>query len=310
MTVESVASPTRGAIADAPRSTRARVEPRLVLEAMRPGQWSKNAFVLAGLVFAGEVLDPGSLLRAAATFVAFCLASGAAYLINDVRDAEVDRQSPRTAGRPIARGDLSPRIATIAAVVSMVAAAELAAAVNWATLAILAGFLSLQFAYTHLLKHILFVDVMTVAGGFVMRALAGGVAINVPVSEWLLLCTGVLALFLGFTKRRGELVALGDGAPGRVVLRHYSLPLLDELIAVVTPTAVVVYAIYAVLGADTDAMLLTVPFVLYGIFRVLYITHHRPQTTEDPSEVVLHDTPLLVCVALWGASAALIELLA
>jgi 4-hydroxybenzoate polyprenyltransferase len=297
-----------GAIA--PRAARARVEPRLVLEAMRPRQWSKNAFVLAGLVFAGEVLDPGSLLRGAAAFVTFCLASGAAYLINDVRDAEVDRRSPRTATRPIARGALPPRVAMIAAVLAVAAAAALAAAINWETLATLGAFLALQLAYTLRLKHVLFIDVMTIAGGFVLRAFAGGVAIAVPVSAWLLLCTGMLALFLGLAKRRGELVALNGSAPGRAVLEEYSLPLLDELISVVTPITIVVYAIYAVLGADTDAMLLTVPFVLYGIFRVLFVIHHRPQTTEDPSEVVWRDTPLLVCIALWGACAMLVELLA
>src|SRR3954447_9284999 len=143
-------------VASATPSTRALALPRLVLEAMRPRQWSKNAFVLAGLVFAGQVLDPGSLVRAAAAFAAFCLASGAAYLINDVRDADADRQSPRTAGRPIARGALSPRVATVAAVAAVFAAAQLAAAVNWETLATLGAFVALQLAYTHHLKQLLF----------------------------------------------------------------------------------------------------------------------------------------------------------
>ena len=310
MTVDAATAPAHEAIADVGRVARTRAVPLLVLEAMRPRQWSKNAFVLAGLVFAGEVLEPGSVAMAALTFAAFCLASGAAYLVNDVRDAEADRLSPRTAGRPVARGALSPRAATIAAVVSVAAAANVAAAINWQTLAALAAFLGLQLAYTHHLKHVLFVDVMAISGGFVLRAFAGGVAIGVHVSAWLLLCTGVLALFLGFAKRRGELVALNGGAPGRVVLQHYSLPLLDELISVVTPATVVVYAIYAVHGAETDAMLLTLPFVLYGIFRMLFVIHHRPQTTEDPSEVVWRDTPLLMCVALWGACAAMVALLA
>jgi 4-hydroxybenzoate polyprenyltransferase len=298
------------AITGATRSTRASAVPRLVLEAMRPAQWSKNAFVVAGLVFAGEVLDPGSVARTGVAVAAFCLASGAAYLVNDVRDAEADRRSPRTAGRPIARGALSPSAATVAAVVVVVVAAALAAAVNWQTLAALGAFLALQVAYTHRLKHVLFVDVVAISAGFVIRAFAGGVAIGVHVSAWLLICTGVLALFLGFAKRRGELVALAGAPPGRAVLQRYSVPMLDRLIAVVTVTTVVVYALYAAQGAETGAMVLTVPFVLYGISRVLLIIDHRPEATEDPSEVVWRDAPLLTCVALWGACAALVALMA
>jgi 4-hydroxybenzoate polyprenyltransferase len=287
--------------------------PLLLLEAMRPKQWIKNAFVLAGLLFSGMVNDPGAIASALVVAAAFCLASGATYLLNDARDAEDDRHNPRTASRPIARGDLSVGVALAASAVSTVAALGLAAAVNWQSLAVLGGYVLLQLAYSNGLKHVLFVDVMAIAAGFVLRAAAGGVAVDVPVSQWLLLCTGLLAVFLGLTKRRAEAVALGGSTqPKRAVLDHYSVGLLDELIGVVTPSTVVVYAIWAATGAHahTHWMLLTVPFVLYGIFRVLYLIHHRTEMTEEPAVVVYRDRPLLVCVALWGVVAAAIAAIA
>ncbi|MEA2426984.1 MAG: hypothetical protein QOF37_612, partial [Thermoleophilaceae bacterium] len=202
---------------------RRRPLPLLLLEAMRPKQWIKNSFVLAGLLFSGEVRHLDSVARALIVTVAFCFASGATYLLNDARDAEDDRHNPRTASRPIARGDLSVRVALVAAAVSALMALGLAALVNWQSLATVAGYIVLQLAYSGGLKHVLFVDVMAIAAGFVLRAAAGGLAIDVPVSQWLLLCTGLLAIFLGFTKRRAEAVALGGSEqPKRAVLDHYS----------------------------------------------------------------------------------------
>jgi 4-hydroxybenzoate polyprenyltransferase len=283
----------------------------LLLEAMRPKQWIKNLFVFAGLAFAGKVTDVGSVGLAVATFAAFCLASGATYLLNDVRDAEADRHNPRTASRPIARGDLSEGLALGMAALSAAVALGVAALVNWQTLAVLGGYVILQLAYSYGLKHVLFVDVMAIAAGFVLRAAAGGLAIDVPISSWLLLCTGLLAIFLGFTKRRAEAVALGGSEqPRRAVLDHYSVGLLDELIAVVTPSTVVVYAIYAATGAPTNWMLLTLPFVLYGVFRVLFLIHHGGRVTEEPAVIVYRDRPLLACVALWGVTAATIAAIA
>ena len=285
--------------------------PVLLLEAMRPKQWIKNVFVFAGLAFAGKVTDAGSLGIAFATFAAFCLASGATYLLNDVRDAEADRHNPRTASRPIARGDLSAQLALTVAALSAAAALGIAALVNWETLAVLGGYVLLQIAYSAGIKHVLFLDVMAIAAGFVLRAAAGGVAIDVPISSWLLLCTGLLAIFLGFTKRRAEAVALGGSRqPRRAVLDHYSVGLLDELIAVVTPSTVVVYAIYAATGAHTHWMLLTLPFVLYGVFRVLFLIHHHGGMTEEPAVIVYRDRPLLACVVLWGVCAATIVAIA
>ena len=283
---------------------------RLAVEGMRPRQWVKNAFVFGGVLYSGQFVEVGPLSTAIAVFVAFCLASGAAYLVNDAVDAETDRMNPRTAGRPIARGELSPRTAIVVAVVADVAALAIAALVNWETLATLGGFIALQAAYSNFLKHQLFIDVMAVAGGFVLRAYAGLVSIDVEISEWLLLCTGLLALFLGFGKRRGEVVAMGGSVhPQRPVLEQYSVALVDELIAVVTPSIIVAYSLYAVLGARSQAMLLTVPFVMYGVFRVLYLIHHGSRLPDDPTVVVWQDRPLQACIVLWGVSSGLISAL-
>ena len=284
---------------------------RMLLETMRPRQWTKNAFVLGGVVFSGRALEVDAELRAWFTLAAFCLISSAAYLLNDLRDRETDRLNPRTANRPIARGDIGPRTALVAAAGCTALALAAAAAMNWQTLAVVAGFAVLQAAYSNGLKHLLFIDVMTIAGGFLLRALAGLVCIDAELSPWLLLATGLLALFLGLAKRRGEMVALAGAQPTqRPVLAHYSLALLDELIAVVTPCIVMVYALYSVLAAPTDAMLVTLPFVIYGIFRVLYLIHHRSGVTEDPSVLATRDRPLMACIALWGVGAGVITLVA
>ena len=285
----------------------------LVLETMRPRQWVKNVFVLGGLVFAGETLHADKVAIALLTFAAFCLASSAAYLVNDVMDREADRHTARTATRPIARGDLSPRTALAAAAIFVVIAlATVAVATNWQTLLTLVGFIVLQLAYSHTLKHVLLLDVMAIATGFVLRAYAGLICIEVRFSVWLLLCTGLIALYLALGKRRGEAVALGGAsAPQRRVLEGYSVALIDELTRVVTPSIVVAYSLYAVLGAETQLMLLTVPFVLYGVFRVLYLVHLADsRLPDDPTELVWKDRPLQACIVLWGLTAAIITLAA
>ena len=285
----------------------------LVLETMRPRQWVKNVFVLGGLVFAGETLHADKVAIALLTFAAFCLASSAAYLVNDVMDREADRHSARTATRPIARGDLAPGIALAAAgIFVVVALGAVALATNWQTLVTLAGFVLLQLAYSHTLKHVLLLDVMAIAAGFVLRAYAGLICIEVRFSVWLLLCTGLIALYLALGKRRGEAVALGGAsAPQRRVLEGYSVALIDELTRVVTPSIVVAYSLYAVLGAETQLMMLTVPFVLYGVFRVLYLVHLADsRLPDDPTELVWKDRPLQACIVLWGVTAAVITLAA
>lgn len=285
---------------------------RMLLETMRPKQWAKNAFVLAGVVFSGRALELDAELRAWGTFLAFCAISSASYLVNDLRDRERDRLNPRTARRPIARGDIGPRTALIAAAGCAGVAVLLAGLMNLATLGVVAGYLVLQLAYSNGLKHVLFVDVMCIASGFLLRTLAGLTCIDAELSPWILLATGLLALFLGLAKRRGEVVAIGGGRDvrQRPVLANYSVALLDELIAVVTPCIVMVYALYAVLAAPTDAMLVTLPFVMYGIFRVLYLIHHDSAVTEDPSVLAIRDRPLLACIVLWGVTAAIVTVAA
>jgi 4-hydroxybenzoate polyprenyltransferase len=280
---------------------------RMLVETMRPKQWSKNAFVLAGVVFSGRALELEAQLLAWTTFAAFCAVSSASYLLNDIRDRETDRLNPRTAGRPIARGDIGVRTALPAAIGLFAVGLAVAALINWQTLGVLAAYAVLQIAYSNGLKHVQFVDVMAIAAGFLLRAMAGLVCIGAVMSPWLLLATGLLALFLGLAKRRGEIVRMGvTSVEQRPVLAGYSVALLDELIAVVTPCIVMVYALYGVLGAATDAMLGTLPFVLYGIFRVLYLIHHDGGSTEDPSVIAVRDAPLRLCIALWAVTAGVI----
>jgi 4-hydroxybenzoate polyprenyltransferase len=278
---------------------------RLVIECMRPRHWVKNAFVLAGVVFAGRFFHPLQVLDALAVTAAFCLASGCTYLLNDARDAEDDALNLRTATRPIARGELPPSVALRSA--ALVGAISLAAAalVNWESLAILAAYLTLQLAYSYGLKHVLFLDVIAIAAGFVLRAVAGGLAISVTISSWLLLSTGLLATFLGLVKRRGEALSTA-GQPRPLVREDYSIPLLDSLISVVAPATLVVYSLYAVNGARTHWMLLTVPFVLYGLFRVLFLLHRPTGIVDEPATAVLQDRPLLACIVLWAITAAAI----
>lgn len=285
--------------------------PLLVLQTMRPKQWIKNLFVLAGVGFGGKLTDASAVGAALVVTVAFCLASGGSYLFNDARDAETDRLNPRTARRPIARGDLGVRTALACAVVTVVAGLGLASAVDIACGGVVAGFVALQVAYSLRLKHVLFIDVMSIAVLFVLRAVAGILAVDVTTSPWLILCTGLLALFLGLTKRRGEAVSLGgDSNPQRPVLDFYSVGLLDELISVVTPSMIMVYALYTVLGAKTENMLVTLPFVIYGVFRVLFLIHHRDRAgiTEEVDSLIYRDRPLFLCVAAWAVTCAIIIL--
>lgn len=272
---------------------------------LRPEQWTKNVVVFAALIFARRLFDPAAVALALAAFLIFCALSGAVYLFNDVSDRESDRRHPLKARRPIASGALSVG-AALAWAVALVgaglgAAFWLAPEFGWTAL----GYVALQVAYTRWLKHLVILDVMAIAAGFVLRAVAGGLVISVPVSDWLLVCTILLALFLGLSKRRHELTLLADGAAGhRRILEEYDPYLLDQMIAVVAASTLVAYIIYC-LSSDTAErfgtgwLVLTVPFPIYGIFRYLYIVH-RKDGGGDPSGVLLKDRPLLTCVALWG----------
>jgi 4-hydroxybenzoate polyprenyltransferase len=276
------------------------------LVALRPRQWAKNLLLFAGLVFAAKLGDAGRWGEALAAFAAYCAASSAAYLVNDVRDAEHDRDHPVKRARPVASGELPVRAAL--ALAGALAAAALAGAAllgPW-SLAFMGGFVALQAAYTGGLKHVVLIDVLAIAGLFVVRASAGAQAVDVRISPWLLICTGLLALFLALAKRRAELVLVGaEVTPGRPVLEGYSLALVDQLVSVVAASTVIAYSLYTFTARDSKAMMATVPFVVYGLFRYLLLLH-RHDLGEEPENVLLTDVPLLLTIASWAATCAAI----
>jgi 4-hydroxybenzoate polyprenyltransferase len=274
---------------------------RAALSAMRLRQWSKNLLLFAGLVFAAKLGDGTRWLEAAAAFVAYCAASSAAYLVNDVRDAAHDRTHPLKRFRPVARGELSPRAAVALAGGLAVFAFALVAPLGLVSAGFLAGFLVLQGAYSLGLKHVVLVDVFAIAALFVLRSAAGAAAVDVRISSWLLLVTALLALFLALAKRRSELALPGSSRP---VLEGYSLALVDQLIAVTVACTIAAYAIYT-FTAHSPALMATIPFVVFGLFRYLLLVH-RDDLGEEPENVLLTDRPLVAAVVLWALTAAVI----
>lgn len=280
-----------------------------VFLALRPKQWVKNVFLFAALFFARRFTDPTALLHAATAFAAFCLVSGAVYLMNDVTDREKDRLHPKKKLRPIAAGKVSVPTAIGASIGTACAGLALAWTIRPAFLHLTLFYALMNVAYSFYLKKIVILDVMIIAFGFVIRAYGGAVAIDAPFSSWLLLCTIMLSLFLAFCKRRGELASLGKGAEKhRSILLHYSPAFLDQMISVTTASTVMSYALYTsspetVKRFGTDSLQFTLPFVLFGIFRYLYLVHQR-QRGGDPTTAVLSDGPLLVNVLLWALSCA------
>jgi 4-hydroxybenzoate polyprenyltransferase len=278
---------------------------------LRPQQWTKNLLVFAGLIFAQRLFDPRALTTSIGAFAIFCALSSVVYLINDLYDRDADRQHPTKAQRPIASGALAPGAAWTAAVV-LGAAAMTGAVILNRSFAVVGGlYLVILSAYSVSLKHLVILDVLTLASGFVLRAVAGAVAIDVPFSNWLLLVTLLAALFIGLSKRRAELVSLADGATGhRRILAEYSPYLLDQMIGVVTASTLIAYAFYTISPEvvqrfGTDRLIYTVPFVIYGIFRYLYLIHQREEG-GNPSELLVTDRPLLACLALWGLAVVII----
>ena len=276
-----------------------------VLHSLRPEQWTKNLLVFAALLFARRLFDPAAVLQALAAFAIFCGLSGAVYLLNDVSDRESDRQHPVKRHRPIAAGHVSAPTAVAWALVLIALGLSLSFWLQTGFGMAAAAYLVLQAAYTRVLKHVVILDVMAIAFGFVLRAVAGGLIIGVPISDWLVICTILLALFLGLSKRRHELTLLAAGAAGhRRILEEYDPYRLDQMIAVVAAATLVAYIIYC-LSPETTArfgthwLVLTVPFPIYGLFRYLYIVH-RKDGGGNPSEMLLTDRPLLSCVGLWG----------
>jgi 4-hydroxybenzoate polyprenyltransferase len=278
---------------------------------LRPAQWTKNLIIFAALMFGGRLLDPGAVASATAAFAIFCLLSGTVYLINDVADREADRRHPIKKRRPIASGAIPVPVALGTAAVLGSVALALAFWMRPLFGVLAASYLGLLALYTGPLKHVVIIDVLTIAIGFVLRAAAGAVVIGVPISHWLYVLTILLALFLALSKRRHELVLLADGARGhRKILQEYSPYLLDQMISVVTASTIVGYAFYTVSPETvakfgTDLLGLTLPFPLYGIFRYLYLVHQK-EGGGSPAEMLLTDRPLLVCVALWALAVAII----
>lgn len=292
-----------------------RVRPRSLtsslISSLRPQQWTKNLFVLAALPFGLKLFDGAAVATAMAAFVVFCALSGVVYLVNDLYDRDADRLHPTKRLRPIAAGDLAPRTAAFAALLIGVSALFAASLIGPRFAMAAAGYLALFALYSRWLKHLVIVDVLAIAIGFALRAYAGAAAIDVPVSDWILVCTTLLALFLGLAKRRHEITLLADGAmQHRRILNEYSLYLLDQMIGVVTASTLMAYIIYCtssdtVERFGTRMLVLTVPFPIYGIMRYLYLVH-RKDGGGNPSELLITDRPLLVCVGLWGLVTALV----
>lgn len=278
---------------------------------LRPTQWVKNGFVLTPLLFSGEFAHAGACLKAVLTFVSFCFMSSAVYAFNDVCDVCEDGQHPVKKSRPVASGTITAYMAVfvggILVALSLILAWYVAGYV--ALIALLYG--STHVAYSLGLKRVAILDVMVIAAGFVLRILAGSVAIPVTPSQWLVICTIMISLFLGFTKRRAELLNVGNDMPNaRAVLKDYSAAFLDQVIAMVTGATIVCYVLYTVDPQTvemfgTRAMLLTVPSVMYGLFRYIYLIYHLEQG-EDPTSTLIHDMPTLINLVVWIALSMLV----
>jgi 4-hydroxybenzoate polyprenyltransferase len=277
-----------------------------LIKTMRPKQWVKNVFVFAPLIFDEKLFEMRYLARTVAGFVLLCVTSGTVYIINDLADIENDRNHPKKCHRPLASGQLRTRTAWIASILIPLVALPLGFLVDPVLGAILAGYLLVQIAYSFWLKDIVIVDVMIVASGFLLRVAAGVPLVEAErFSPWLYICMTLLALLIGFGKRRHELVLLEEHATGhRQSLQDYNLPLLDHVISIVTASTLLAYALYTFSAPNlppNHTMMLTIPFVLYGIFRYLYLIHVRGMG-GSPEEIVLSDRPLQAAIVLWGLS--------
>jgi len=281
-----------------------------LLKTMRPRQWTKNIFVLAPLVFDRQMTQPIALLHSIAGFILFCMASSAVYIINDIIDVEADRNHPKKRNRPIAAGKLPIPIARFAAIVLLIVTYTLAFILSKGFFLIIVVYLLLNLAYSNWLKHIPLIDVMVLASFYVLRVAAGVSLIHVQrFSPWLYIVTTLFALFIGFGKRRAELNLLaGDANSHRKVLQGYTIPFLDQLITIVSTTTIIAYSLYTFTAPNLPTnhiMMLTIPFVLYGIFRYLYLIQVQGEGGA-PEDVVLKDHPLQITVILCGISVMLI----
>lgn len=280
-----------------------------LIRACRPKQWPKNALLFFGLIFALKLTDPALVERAFAGFLVFCAASSGVYLVNDLADLEQDRLHPKKRHRPLAAGAISPAQAIALAAILLVGSIAASVALGETFAALTAMYVVLTVVYSFYLKHVVIIDVFVIAAGFVIRAAAGAVVVNVPISPWLYVCTVLASLFLGLGKRRHELMLLSEGAGShRPILDEYSLPLLDQLIVIVTAAAIMAYSLYTFSAENLPSdhsMMLTIPFVLYGFFRYLYLVHQR-SGGGSPEEALIGDPPVLVSAILWLLTAVTI----
>lgn len=276
----------------------------LIFKTMRPRQWTKNLLVFAALIFSRNLFNLSLGQDVLIAFIIFCILSGSVYILNDLIDLQADRAHPKKSTRPLASGRLKPGTAIAAGLLLVTLSLATAFWLHTSFAFIALGYFSLQIVYSLVLKHVVILDVLTVATGFVLRAIAGAEVISVPISSWLLICTILLALFLSLGKRRHELLLLEDNAVHhRKILYEYSPGLLDQMISVVTASTVVAYALYT-MSADTikkfqtDNLKYTIPFVLYGIFRYLYLIHQKSEG-GSPERIMFDDKPLLINIILY-----------
>lgn len=282
-----------------------------ILIELRPSQWIKNLFLFAGLIFSFSFTQTGLILKSVLGFVVFCLASSSVYIFNDLIDKRVDRKHPQKCQRPVASGRLSSGLALFISILLAIVSLLLSIFINRPFFYISFSYIVLMVIYSIILKKIVILDVLAISFGFILRAAAGAIAIKVFISPWLLLATFLLALFIGLCKRRHEIVLMGESAKThRSALGYYSSNLLDQMIAVVTASTVVTYSLYTmaeetVIKFGTRFLGFTIPFVVYGIFRYLYLVHQQ-KGGGRPEKTLLTDKPLLFDIFLWGISAILI----
>jgi len=282
-----------------------RSTPLLILISLRPKQWVKNSFIFAALIFSKSIFDPKMLAISIAAFGIFCLLSGGVYLLNDLLDIEKDRRHPKKSHRPLASGRLSPKVAKITIIIVLTLSLGLSfLMINISFAATALGYLAVQIAYSALLKEIVIMDIFSIAAGFFIRVAAGAMAIDVPISSWLLICTIFISLFLGLGKRRHEFLLLGEGARNhREVLDEYNINVLDQMVSVVTAGTVISYSLYTlsqetVNRFGTEKLWYTIPIVLYGIFRYVYLVY-RKGDGGNPELTLFEDKPLLASIALY-----------
>ena len=281
------------------------------IQSLRPRQWTKNLVLFAGIIFAQQFFNTQLIIKTVIAFISFCMLASSVYLFNDIRDAEKDRLHPIKRDRPIASGKVSKSAAMIISVVFAAVSLTTAYMLNLNYFILLVVYLFLMSAYTVFLKHVVILDILIIAGGFILRAVSGAAVVEASISSWLLVCTTFLALFLVISKRRHEVLLLGDDAKDhRGILDEYGSKFLDQMIAVVTTATVMGYILYTVDSQTiqkfgTDKLIYTAPFVLFGIFRYLYLVYQKNEGGR-PEQLLIDDLPLLIAIILWIISAIIV----